>query len=795
MLLVVTPHPWYDSRGLKRIWASFLPTAPHPDMNASPSPQNRLAPRTAFGNHRIQREIGESDLGLYYEATVGTTMHAYRLLVLSPALPLDIAAVEAVVQPLADVLHPCLAKPFACGREDGRLWIRFELPQDMPFGSFSLPKTEKRNPWPVGERVANAGRLRELFQGLVPQTTLWPLMGDLLEGLASLHDAGLTLGPLELESIVFQHGRHGKGVVAQWADYGLLPLLDPAAARHVSPRGDVRVAGGLFRSLLGGDGGSLPLTSWPEWKPFLDRATQDGPDAFPDGNAMVRAFGELLAAHALRREPRKAAGETATPPQAAPKPREPRHRAHEQRKRIGAHRRRKHDNETSNTMNALLVGPAFKVLAMIGMLCLVGFLAFWFVSRDVRLRREGLIGPSVRLLTEEAVAAADLSQPETLWALSRKALEGLAGEGNPRAAMRLAFLVAQGDEENPPDEARGEALARTAAKQLEEALQVAADDADARYWLGYALLAGFGTEANPGRGLTLLEEAARQHNHVRAMELLGDYHASGAAGNPEVDDGVALQWWRGALDSFSDWDSHALVLANKAMAFIQDGRGLPRGDPAAFVKWIERQAQRQHLPSILALGTILLEGRIVSMDEPRAMHWFRTAALGGSAEGMRRMAWMFEHGIGTPQSERTALIWYRRAAVAGDPEAMERLAELTAQGRGGEDPGSETAAAWRQKAAAARAAALQRRLSFDWWRPGAPAPQSASPAAVPAPDTAAPAPTAKPDATPAAAPASADEPAPLMPLPPVPPELIQPQDQPPVPLGLRGSAKGAVRPA
>lgn len=687
-------------------------------MNRETSDFLKLKPRDIFAGHRIQREIGESDLGVYYEVTVGSTMHAFRLLILYDLPGVDLAVLGEVVGPLLPVIHPCLCKPFAFGEDDGRLWIRSALSQDMLFGDFSLPKAARGHALPVGELVSDAGRLRDLMHGLVPQGALWSPAADLLEGLAYLHASDQTLGPLSLESVVFQKPRRGSGVVAQWADYGMLPLLEGGAGR-TTKREDVRNVGSLLLNLLGGDNGLIPSDAWPEWKPFLDCAMGDIDGAFADGAEMFRAFTEMLGVHGLQREPRKAAAPSSNVANLSAE-KEKRQRLHERRQRIGASRSRSRRHDSPAKGITILQEPAFRFLAIIGILCAIGFLSYWLLSRDVRLRREGLIGPSAEFLTEESFTAPAAGAPVTVWNLSREGLEELAAEGNLFASMRLAFMVAKGDTDNAPDAEAGRRMAEGVFAQLEEMVARGEHSADLHYWLGYALLTGFGAKPEIERGLDLLEEAAGEHNMPQAMELLGDYYAAGLDGWTAAKDVIALQWWRGAIDAVGDsWDVSTLTLANKAMAFINAGRGLPRGDPASFMSWVERQAMRNHLPSIVAIGRILLEGRITSVRENDAMQWLRIAALGGDAEGMFRIAGMYERGLGTPQSDRTAFVWYKRAALAGNPEAMERLADLVENGDADVESADFGAAEWREKAADAREVRKGKRDLYAWWQPGA----------------------------------------------------------------------------
>jgi TPR repeat protein len=648
----------------------------------------------------------------------------------------------------------------------------------VALGDFDLPPDDKAKPWRRGEMATHAGRLRELCRGSAPQALLWPIVGDLLEGLACLHRAGLAVGPFTAESVVFQKGRHGRGVVAKWAGYGLLQLGDPVAAEQATLRGDVRSAATLIRVLLCGDGGLLPTAAWSEWESFLSRgvATDAG---FADGVEMYHAFLALLAAKELERAPRQqepdAAAEKEAAAQAAAKP-----RAHERRKRVGA-RRSHHGSSAEGAGATVQLSPAFRVFVILVVLCLIGYGAYWFISRGDRLRKEGFVGPSVRQGAagkgEQAVA-----QVADYWQLDRAGLEEHAKNGEATATMRLALLVAMGDHAHPADVKRGAELARGAAELLQKRVENEQADGDTLYWLGYAQLTGLGVARDDELGRGTLERAMRIHNHPRAMALLADYLAFGRGEGTAEDDRTALELWQKATDAQPALTPFGSECIDKVVAFVLAGRGLPRGDAPAVVKWMERVARLRHAGAMLGMGLLSLEGRLMPLDEPRAMNWFRSAAMTGNAEGMRRMGWMFERGVGTPQSDKSAAIWYRRAALGGDAEAMEGLAALMAAGRGDEVSDEAKESELRQEAAKARADALARAARRkSWWVPDEEASTSAagvasraekaSAASAPAGDAVAPGPVGTAPASPAE-----------KTVPPVDPTLIRPGEGDLVPM-------------
>ncbi len=733
-----------------------------------------LAAGDHLGANRIRRPLGTTAVGSFYEVTYASTSAVYGLFVLSADLAADASLVQRTVRRLGEAPHPCLARSYASGCDDGRVWIRSELSTGVPLKAFDLPPAPPENPWPLGEMVVHAGRLRDLFHGTVPQEVAWPILADLTEALAFLHREELLAGPMTTESVVFMPVKHGKGLLAKWAGYGLLEVQNPDLARRWTAQDDVRSAGALFRELLCGEFDRPPLTAWAEWSDFLARADGTAEDgAFSDGGEMLEGYADMLRQRNIRWEPHQPPGaandggdETRD---AAPAP--PAARQHQRRKRIGAQRGR-HGDQGDHGSAPLPIGPAFKMLLLFGLIGAIGFAAYWIASYDIRQRERGL-RPVEQADRESEAAGRTPAARAPLGTLSREALKERHESGDLAATLRLAFWIAQGDDRTVPDPAEGASLARAAlARAADAGIDPRAADAELLFWAGWAWLAGLGVEPDPERGMELLRAAADRHAHPRAMALLGDYFAFATAEPSPLQDVEALTLWRNAVDAHETWNTQAAEIADRAVAFVRQGRGIPRGDAVqALMRWIERLAQRRHVPAMLAMGVLTLEGRLTTLNETQAMDWFRAAAQRGSPEGMRRMAWMFERGIGTPQSDTSAVTWYQRAATAGDAEAMTLLADMLADGRGGADSGDEAVVAeWRRRAGEIRAAAADRPPRHSWWQPEPPARRDPRPDRADPPEPPAPAAPRQPPPSDSA-------------LPPVKPELLRPETGELRPLG------------
>ena len=674
-------------------------------MNDDSAP--RFPERSSIGNNSIQRFLWSTPLGELYEAMVGSTMHEYGLLVLSPDIHADLATVQAVIAPLRATSDPCLAKPFACGEDAGALWIRMELTESVPLrlllGRRDTPRGVDEDDEP---RVEDGEDLRTALNGVVPQSILWPMVGDLLEGMEAVHRAGGLLGDMGLRDIGFESNvRHnGTAVVSKWCNYGLLALRDPKKAAKWDITADVRNTVALFRVLLcGAADAELPHGAWPEWKAFF--AAADAPGATAEG--LSNAFTAMLAAHRLSRPQRirpedtipAAAGEGEQGDEDAPAPERFRPRTPPRSYRRDA---------SGAVRNG---GRPFAIA--VALVAVAGIIVTVALPKNAFRRILASISPET-VPADTAAADADTSRSDTaspgstsasaepgrrepfnaerVWALSRDMLEGAAADTDHADTlpfrMRLAFLVAQGDADHEPDPARANEIAAPAIQAMESrtpGIDLALDRA-CEFWRGYALMAGVGVEADPPRGAVLLEQCADTHHDPRAMAILGDYYASGAEdGINSANDRLAVQRWIAALDAQpkgdARWPSYAFACADKVVGLFFLGRGIPETDQDRYIAGLELAAQKRHIPSMLALGHAYLNGRAVKADAPTAKKWFSLAYDRGSAEGMFHMADILRLGLVSAPSDPSALLWYRRAAKAGNADAMRAIAKMLREKR------------------------------------------------------------------------------------------------------------------
>lgn len=697
-------------------------------------PFSPLPDRTRVGRNLIQRFLWSTPLGAVYEVTIGSTTHEYGLLVLaSEPAACGLNALQSILKPIFAASNPCLAKPYACGEDGGRLWIRMELTEAVRVSRFARNRGREDED-DFGEdvdRIEDAQELLSTARGPLPERILTPVVGDLIEGLVAVHKAGGLLGPLTLRDIGFEEWpRHtGFPVIAKWCNYGLLALRDPAAAETWTPHDDFRMLAGLIRTLLCGEGSTTPpADAWREWQNFLARC--DAPDGFADAEALSEAYDAVLAAHSTHRLPRIRPEDTIAPPESPTSSPSLRYRNPSSGSKPHRHSRRNYQPSNNRSQRVLLAIAAVAVIGIVVLQLKPNLV------RDIRNRIQGAgtAPKATPVLTDtlkgtNAVDTAAIAADADLWSLPFETLNtaAKAEPANLPVRMRYAFALAEGDAKRAPEPEAAAALAAEtyiAMGAHDIGIDLALDRA-CDFWMGYALLAGLGVEADASRGLLLLSKAEEVHGDAHAKSLLADYYASGAEdGHTAQNDAAALSRWFEIVEKESGasrLSSDAAACADKIIAFYFANRAIPDHEQDRYIARIESIAKRRHLPAILALGRIYLDGKIVQLDEGSAKKWYSDAAQYGNAEGMYHMAWMLERGIAAAPSDRAAAIWYRRAALAGNAEAMRALARLlreqrvkTESGEILDSEGGKTADQW--EASAATEAVLPPALPYTtWW--------------------------------------------------------------------------------
>lgn len=160
-------------------------------------------------------------------------------------------------------------------------------------------------------------------------------------------------------------------------------------------------------------------------------------------------------------------------------------------------------------------------------------------------------------------------------------------------------------------------------------------------------------------------ERAAAQNHPPALLLLGELHHTGQG--TAKNSVRALELIRQAADAGLPEAAH------QAGQFYQQGLGGPIDLPRAEA-YFRRAAQRDHLPSHLALATLYENTR----RPVEARDWLEQAARKGSAEAQFLLGQ--QHSRGTEASDaQEAYVWYSLALLNGEARAKPEIVRQEAR--------------------------------------------------------------------------------------------------------------------
>jgi Sel1 repeat len=103
---------------------------------------------------------------------------------------------------------------------------------------------------------------------------------------------------------------------------------------------------------------------------------------------------------------------------------------------------------------------------------------------------------------------------------------------------------------------------------------------------------------------------------------------------------------------------------------------------SAYVKYDDREFQKQYLNAQFSLGVQYLNGTDVTQNYVTAVQWFRRAADRGHAAAQCNMGFMYVRGHGVTQNLATAVEWYHDAAVQGPDAGQYNLGVMYMNGNG-----------------------------------------------------------------------------------------------------------------
>ena len=679
-----------------------------------------LVPGARIGKHAIRHYMGADPvLGDRYAAVFGTTNRVYDINVAATPGAEALRDYEDVVRLVGPMRHPCLIPYFACGEDDGYVWLRSEHTDGAPdWTTASVAPASAEEPdaataeEPVEVCFPTLQALLDAAGGKLAAKDRNTIVADLAEALAFLHARGSYAGDISPTTVFLDRTFRHASLIARLRFYAFPEEpAEAAVVRNLRQAGEVMET--LLKALVPAHGAKLDKALDAIARRLLDGGYADGAAWHADVRDALEDSG---ASRPLRLEHSGAANAAAeeSAPASAPSPAASsdsggavrRHRSSHHR-----HKKRRHGfNANSSTGQmlaaALRMGIMFTGIVGVG----VGvFLGMKYLENRQRAQTRITSAKrysAITIIDDKPASAALEGFPDLVADYSMEQLRTAADLGDAVATARLALLEWRAAPNDPELRVRSAERLRPQISALEA---LSKTDPVAAYWLAYARLVGLDGPPDSARAIPALERAVAQ-GHTDAGILLGDWHADrGGTGVPDADR-LAMNCWRAAFGNPAKWTQTQFDAIARIVRFVREGRG-HKADDADLARLLESAAVAGHSDSILLVSELYERGHLVEKNEYTALSWLRRIGSNDAvdvalrAEAQRRMADMFLAGRGTPASASAARIWYERAAKLGNAQAMLALAGLCESGVGAEG-GRRTpdeARYWRDKAAAVKA--------------------------------------------------------------------------------------------
>ena len=211
--------------------------------------------------------------------------------------------------------------------------------------------------------------------------------------------------------------------------------------------------------------------------------------------------------------------------------------------------------------------------------------------------------------------------------------------------------------------------------------------AEAQYYLGLALRAGTGGDADPVAAFNWFLAAAEQQYVAAQYELSRAYSRGEGI---EKDNDAAVRW---LSEAAQNGHTEAQFFLARALDL---GQGMPRNRGEA-VSWLRRAAEAGHVLSQRTLGRKYLLASGVEGNPQEALRWLSEAAAAEDSEAMALLGDAYGGSLGLPADPDRAWGWYRKASEYGNGRATTAVASMLERGVGRPaDP--EAAAALYRKA-------------------------------------------------------------------------------------------------
>lgn len=165
-----------------------------------------------------------------------------------------------------------------------------------------------------------------------------------------------------------------------------------------------------------------------------------------------------------------------------------------------------------------------------------------------------------------------------------------------------------------------------------------------------------------------------EKGHSEALWEYATLELSGFAGEPD---------YESALWAYRQLTVQGSTTAWKFVGDLYANRNAPFFDELKAYYFYQQGARFNDSVAMLKAGDLLMQGiRDQDPDFDQAFVLFREAAERGNVLAMRRLATMYQYGMGTELNMSQAWSWYDKAARNGDAESMYRLGAALMTGEG-----------------------------------------------------------------------------------------------------------------
>ena len=135
------------------------------------------------------------------------------------------------------------------------------------------------------------------------------------------------------------------------------------------------------------------------------------------------------------------------------------------------------------------------------------------------------------------------------------------------------------------------------------------------------------------------------------------------------------------------------------------GKQVPRDLPRAIDLF--HKAAEQEIPAAQArIGAAFFHGDVIKQDYAQALAWFERGARNGHAAAQTNLAVMYADGIGVRRDPSSAMYWLEQALPRGEPNTLNTLANAYARGEGAARDPARAIALYQQAADAGLAIAM-----------------------------------------------------------------------------------------